>query len=152
MVVVDDKANPDPRARERRSIYLVFRRAYNLSLLTVFDQPLVALNCSRRDAAAVPLQSLTMMNDAFVAEQAGHFAERVAHSAGNSREQVIRTAFRLALAREATHAELAVCAELLDRQMAAFGQTKLSPSDRDHKALTQLCHTLFNTSEFLYAE
>src|SRR5262249_3925007 len=33
MVVVDDKAVPDPKERERRSVYLLFRRAYNLSLL-----------------------------------------------------------------------------------------------------------------------
>jgi hypothetical protein len=152
MVVIDDKGQTDPTARDRRSIYLVVRRAYNLSLLAVFDQPLIAVNCSRRDVAAVPLQSLTMMNDAFVAEQARHFADRVTQSAGNSREKIIDTVFRMALARQPAPAERAICAELLDRQAAAFRQTKLSPREADHQALVQLCHTLLNTSEFLYAE
>ncbi len=61
----------------KRSIYLTTRRAYNAALLTVFDQPLVATNCVRRSTSAVPLQSLFMLNDAFVAEQAEHFARRV---------------------------------------------------------------------------
>jgi hypothetical protein len=152
MVVVDDKAVPDAKDRERRSVYLLFRRAYNVSMLAVFDQPLVAVNCSRRDAAAVPLQSLTMMNDAFVSQQAAHFADRVARTAGTSREKAIGVAFRLALSRLPSGAERAVCAELLDRQAAAFRQTKLPPAEADHKALVQLCHTLLNTSEFLYAE
>src|SRR5205085_8136803 len=107
---------------------------------TVFDQPLVAVNCSRRDAAAVPLQSLTMMNDAFVTQQADHFASRVAKSGGGSREKVIDIAFRMALARQPTAAELAVCADLLERQAAAFRHSKLSTSEAEQKALVQLCH------------
>jgi hypothetical protein len=152
MVVIDDKAHPEPEVRSRRSVYLLARRAYNLSLLAVFDQPLVAVNCPRRDAAAVPLQALTMRNDVFVAEQAKHFAARVARSAGDSREQVVRTAFRLALARPPTPAEMTIGTQLLERQAALFRQAKVPSDEAGRRAIEQLCHTLLNTSEFLYAE
>jgi Protein of unknown function (DUF1553)/Protein of unknown function (DUF1549) len=152
MVVIDDKALQSPTARYRRSVYLLFRRAYNLSLLSVFDQPLVAVTCPQRDASAVPLQSLTMLNDAFIAEQAEAFAERVSRTAGASGEKPTRSAFRLALGRQPAEAEIKICAQLLERQTAAYQAAKLPREQAERKALVQLCHTLLNTSEFLYAE
>jgi hypothetical protein len=152
MVVIDDKALANPSAKNRRSVFLLFRRAYNHSLLSVFDQPLISVNCARRDTSAVPLQALTMLNDAFVTEQAGHFAKRVTALAGASREKAIRRAFRLALARPPSAAEADICAQLVRRQAQIFRASSLPPMEAEHKALVQLCHTLLNTSEFLYVE
>jgi hypothetical protein len=150
-VIVDDKGLPNPTARGRRSVYLLFRRAYNLSLLTVFDQPTVAVSCPVRDASAVPLQSLTMLNDAFVAEQARSFADRVME-AGSSGETAIRAAFRRALARQPSSAEVAICARLLERQTALFRAMNRPAAEAERLALVQLCQTLLNTSEFLSVE
>ena len=152
MVVLDKQRLPTEGAANRRSIYLLFRRAYNLSFLSVFDQPLVAVNCTRRDTSAVPLQALALLNDPFVAEQAIHFADRVKRLAGAPREDAIRTAFRLALSRSPSAAEVDICSRLLERQAGAFRAAKSSPAESEHKALVQLCHTLLNTSEFLYVE
>jgi hypothetical protein len=151
-VVIDEKALVRPAERCRRSVYLLSRRAYNLSILTVFDQPLVSINCPSRDASAVPLQSLTLLNSTFAEEQARHMAARVAKSAGTSGERAIRVAFRLALARLPTANEEQICSRLLDRQATAFRTVKSSAGDADYLALVQLCHTLLNTSEFLYIE
>ena len=151
MVVVDG-AQTGVTAKNRRSVYLLFRRAYNLSLLSVFDLPVVAVNCSRRDTSAVPLQSLTMMNDAAVAEQAGFLAERVTRLAGGTGASTVATVFRLVLARMPTEAESVICTQLLDRQARTFREAKCAPQEAEHKALVQLCHTLLNTSEFLYLE
>jgi hypothetical protein len=136
----------------RRSVYLLCRRSYNLSLLTLFDQPLVALNCPCRDVSAVPLQSLAMMNDAFVAAQARHFAARVAQLAGARGEPAVRTAFRLALARGPNAAETGICHRLLERQAAAYRESGRQPHEAERLALVELCHALVNTSEFLYVE
>jgi hypothetical protein len=152
LVVIDNKAHPGPGIRDKRSVYLLTRRAYNLSLLAQFDQPLVAVNCPGRDTSAVPLQSLTMLNDPFVAEQAKPFAERLARSGATSEKAVIDSAFRLALARLPSAAEVAVCSRLLARQAELFRQAGRSPREAGQLALVQLCHTLFNTSEFLYVE
>src|SRR5262245_15537443 len=168
MVVIDDKAKA--AERNRRSIYLVSRRAYNLSMLSVFDQPLVAVNCPRRDASAIPLQSLTMMNDAFVAQQAAHLAKRVMQSAAGAKDKHVQLAFRYVLVRMPSAGEEKVCARLLEQQRALFAATVgqdsdparsgrigilphgLSAADAEERALAQLCHVLFNTSEFLYVE
>jgi hypothetical protein len=152
MVVINAKELPTPEARNRRSIYLVSRRAYNLSLLSVFDRPLVAVNCARRDASALPLQSLTMMNDAFVTEQAGHLARRVLRAAAGAKDRHVRLAFRHVLARTPSAVEEEVCARLLRDQASLFAAAKMSDADAEERALAQLCHVLFNTSEFLYAE
>jgi hypothetical protein len=142
----------NPGDRYKRSIYLTTRRAYNPSLLTVFDQPLVATNCLARSASAVPLQSLFLLNDAFLTEQAGHFAQRVERAAPASIDDRITLAFRLALTRLPVESERNVCRDLLRRQADLFVARGLSPGDASHQALTQLCLTLFNTSEFLYVE
>ncbi len=146
----DDPAHPTQAFR--RSIYLTARRAYNVSLLTVFDQPLVATNCVKRKTSALALQSLFMINDAFLAEQADHFATRVERLTQASGGDPVEPAFRLALARKPNPAELATCRTLLQNQAARFRSRGDSPADSAHHALAQLCLTLFNTSEFLFAE
>jgi hypothetical protein len=151
LVIVDEKQTSSPSARFRRSVYLLFRRAYNLTLLTTFDQPIIATTCSRRRPSAVVLQSLTMLNDASVFEQVEYFAERVA-VAGDSHTALIESAFQLALARQPNKNEFQWCDELLRRQSQLFIEAGQPPEKATRRAIEQLCHMLFNTSEFLYAE
>jgi hypothetical protein len=151
MVVVAKDRLAHSADAARRSIYLTTRRAYNLSLLTVFDQPLVATNCVRRDQSAVPLQSLVMLNDGFIADQSEKFARRIERAAAQSDER-IDLAFRLALARRPNAAERATCRQLLSEQTEIYRRAGSSADAADHQALVQLCHVVFNSSEFLYAE
>ena len=97
-VVIKEKELPSPTSQWRRSLYILGRRNYHLSMLGVFDQPVMTTNCTRRNSSAVVLQSLAMLNDDFVIEQAGFFADRVA--AAVSASDCVATAFRMALARE----------------------------------------------------
>ena len=151
-VVVAEAKLARPTDKFRRSVYLLFRRAYNVSLLTVFDQPLVTTTCPIRDTSAVVLQSLTMMNDAFLAEQAEAFAKRVANVSQASGGDEIETAFRLATIRTPNEAEMGICRQLRERQMKTFLDQGASAADARHKSLVQLCLTLFNTNEFLYVQ
>jgi mono/diheme cytochrome c family protein len=152
MVVVSAKGLPSPAARHRRSVYLVARRKFPLTLLSVFDQPIIATNCLRRFPSAVPLQSLTMLNDPFILEQAGHFAGRVISAAGGCREKQVEIALRMALARPPSSAEQALFEEHLKKQTALFLASNLPADEAERKALASLCHALLNTSEFLYTE
>jgi len=136
----------------KRSIYLTTRRAYNPSLLTVFDQPLVATNCVRRATSAVPLQSLFLLNDSFAADQAEHFARRVEQAGPDPPDARIDLAFQLALVRRPTESERITCRELLLRQAQLSHAAGASRNEASRYALVQLCLTLYNTSEFLYAE
>ncbi|MCL6502170.1 MAG: PSD1 and planctomycete cytochrome C domain-containing protein [Pirellulales bacterium] len=150
VVVARDKL-ADPRDEFRRSIYLLTRRAYNLSLLTVFDQPQIATNCVARTASAVPLQSLTMLNDAFVCSRSEGVAERVEACAAEPAGQ-IAAAFRFILCRLPNADEQGWCARFLEEQAALYQASGAAPQAARHEALVQLCHALFNSSEFLYIE
>jgi hypothetical protein len=96
-----------------------------------------------------------MLNDAFVRDQAEQLASRVTERGGTTTQERVDSAFRLALARGPTAAELAWCSELLARQARQDSQ---SGAERDgvqqseHAALVSLCHVLLNTNEFLYVE
>jgi cytochrome c553 len=154
MIVVDEKHLPAPTARWRRSLYILARRNYPLSLLGVFDEPVMTGNCTRRVNSAVPLQALTMMNNAFVWDQAERLAQRVARSADPEPARRIELAFRLALARRPTRAETAWSAALLDRQAERLSRAnpQLPPEQAARHALAHLGLMLFNTNEFLYLE
>ena len=80
------------------------------------------------------------------------FAHRVAEIAGTRGATPIRAAFRIALGRPPSATELNACSQLLERQAAAYKAAKRPSQEAEQKALAQLCHTLLNTSEFLYAE
>jgi hypothetical protein len=125
-----------PPGSTRRSLYLLGRRNYHPTLLSVFDQPVLTTNCACRSPSAVVLQSLTMLNDDFVREQAGHLARRVHRHAGDTPERQVAAAFRIALGRKPTEREAGLCRETL-KQPGGEG-------------LIRLCHILLNTSEFLY--
>lgn len=149
MVVVAEKSQTSPTAKSRRSIYILARRHYHLSMLGVFDQPAMSTNCPVRNQSAVVLQSLALLNDDFVCEQAGHFARRVAAVESKPEDQ-IALAFRLALGRAPTEAESVWSRELMAAQEVELRGDK-SPGEATHAALEQLCHMLLGTNEFLYA-
>jgi hypothetical protein len=147
MIVIAEKQLPTPTAKWRRSVYLLARRAFQLSEFIAFDQPVVATTCPERNRSAVPLQALTMLNGAFLWEQ----SERLAGClpAGSCAEQ-ISALFQRVLAREPSADESRESAQFLARQ-SEFYRTQGSQADvAAHKALVHLCHTILNTSEFLY--
>jgi hypothetical protein len=150
MVVVPTKNLPTPTTQWRRSLYLFARRNYNLTLLSVFDQPVMATNCTRRTPSAVPLQSLTLLNDAIMLEQAEYFAARVA-AAADAPEKRIELAFRLAFARKPTPKDTASSTALLQKLAKHYvEEEKLPAAEAERKALAKLCHMLLCANEFLY--
>ncbi|HKB36680.1 MAG TPA: DUF1553 domain-containing protein, partial [Gemmataceae bacterium] len=136
----------------RRSLYVLASRNYHPTLLGVFDQPVIATNCTARSPSAVVTQSLAMLNDAFVLEQADHLADRIAREAGPSTKERVERAYLLALSRKPNRAESEQCVLFLNRQATRFRAEKLSGEQAHRQALAQLCQTLLNTSEFLYLE
>ena len=136
----------------RRSVYLVNRRNYSVTTLKVFDQPVMATNCTQREESAVVLQSLTLLNDSFIQQQAAAFADRVYRMAGQSESRRILVAFRLALGRHPDAREMIVSRDLLREQANLYHEANTNedgPPAAD-LALTELCHMLLSTNEFLY--
>lgn len=153
VVVIKQEGLPTPTYQWRRSVYVLARRNYHLTMLDVFDQPVVARNCTVRRPSAVVSQSLTLLHDDFVIECANDFARRVIASAGSRDPSVlIRAAFRIALGREPDTEEVGWCSELIDRQIEHSRSAEGPSDDAQVAALAQLCKMLFNTSEFLYVQ
>jgi hypothetical protein len=149
MIVIQEKGLPTSTSHHRRSLYLFARRNYNLTLLSVFDQPVMATNCVRRIHSAVPLQSLTLLNDATMLELADKFAERVASCPGSIERQV-DMAFRLAFGRPPTVNEVTRSRAFLTKIRDDFAREKVPPTQAERKALSRLCHSLMCANEFLY--
>ena len=148
-----DRDDATPNARGRRSLYVLARRNYPLNFLEVFDYPLMQTNCNRRINSATPLQSLTLMNDRFVVEHAGHLKDRVnAVSENASIEERIEAAYHFALSRKPTSKEMAISQGHLERQRELHRKANFSLEKASAKAFTSLCQMLFASNEFLYVE
>ena len=142
--LVTVSAKEPPANKNRRSLYLFQRRNFNDTLLSVFDEPVMATNCVRRNQSAVVLQSLALLNDQTVLEQASAFAARVTESAGPNPAAQVEKAFQLALSRPPSPTEKEASLQSLTRFTGSYGDKQ--------KALAALCHTLFNMNEFLYVQ
>ena len=131
----------------RRTVYLLGRRNYHLPILNVFDQPNLTTNCTRRASSAVVLQSLALLNEPFVHDQAKALAERIAAVKPGAE---IDRAFTIVLGRSPTVREITACAEHVGTQNSNYLKEKAPPDVARRKALTHLWHMLVNTSEFLH--
>ena len=67
----------DP-GQPRRSIYAKWRRTQPVAMLQAFDAPVMGVNCDIRPASTVATQSLMMMNNEFLLDQADKIAKRIA--------------------------------------------------------------------------
>jgi hypothetical protein len=150
------------REQDRRSIYLVVKRALKVPLLECFDAANGTVPTGQRSRTTVAPQALTLLNDPWIQIQAAAFADRVTREAGTDRDRQIQRAFALALQRPPTAAEARAARNLLRDQAAAV---RLDPKN-DHPsglrtvpqpgapqaALVSLCRGLLNVNEVLCSE
>jgi hypothetical protein len=120
-------------------------------MMTAFDTPTPFTTVGRRNVSNVPGQMLFLMNDPFVHQQAGLWAQKVLATAvagGDTavqRAERIRGMFRAAYSREPQAEELARCQDLL-----AETATVLGPEAPPVEVWTELCHALWSVKEFLF--
>jgi hypothetical protein len=94
-------------------------------------------------------QSLTLLNDDFVVEQAAAMAARVAR-ASDTADGRIQRAFQIALARAASEDEVQWASSLLNKQLERYQPSAMTPEASSQQAMAHLCQMLLNTNEFLY--
>ena len=128
----------------RRSVYLLTRRGYHHTLLDVFDQPGIETTCSQRQVNAVALQSLAMLNDQFVFDQAANLASLLSREVPDPAKRIQQAYLRI-LCRPPLPAELTAC-------LASLNDLQHQDGLEATAAFAEICHTLLNTSEFLYRE
>jgi len=133
----------------RRSLYTTIRRNFLPGLLVTFDLPVPFQAMGRRNVTNVPAQSLTMMNDPFVVEQARLWAQKtLADSSLTTEERVFRM-YLAAFARPPAPEELAAALEFLAAQATAHGGD-FARDPRQEAAWADLAHTLYNAKEFIF--
>jgi len=142
-----------PDEQDRRSVYLVVKRALRVPLLECFDGANPTAPTGLRPRTTVAPQALMLLNDPWMAAQADAFARRVAREAGPDPDRRIDRAFALALQRAPDAAERRAARRLLRDQAADAAPSVLRPAvDSRHRALASLCRGLLNLNEFLVSE
>lgn len=136
----------------RRSVYIYVKRQLSFPFLEIFDQPNSAQTCDRRDENVVPTQALVLMNDEFMAEQAGHFADRILGAAGDDATKQVAHAVQLALGRQATSDEVKETVAYLQGRSKAYRNAKNDEAAATRLALIDFCHVLLNSNEFAYVD
>jgi hypothetical protein len=137
----------------RRSVYIYVKRQLRFPMMEMFGSPSTSHSCARREHSLVPTQSLVLMNDEFVAEQAEHFARRVVSQAGADREAQVAWAMRIALGRgPPDESRITQAVVFLESQRQRMIDEGSSPDAATDKALADFCRVLINLSEFVYVD
>ncbi len=133
----------------RRSIYLEVRRNFLEPMMTTFDRPIPFSTFGKRDVTNVPSQSLIIMNDPFVAEQAELMAQKLLSQNGLSFEEKVSWIYIRSFAREPTSDELLKAQEFMAmlRKMETRNENKI---DQELILWKQYCHSIINLKEFIY--
>ncbi len=134
----------------RRSVYIYVKRSVLLPLIEVFDCPVTTVSQPVRAASTVSPQALALMNNEFVLQQAGFFAERVNREAGAELGAQIARAFQIALNRLPTQKERQWSEAFIKSQTE--GYTKRGDEKPQEVAMRDFCHALINLNEFLYVD
>ena len=106
-----DSAEPD---QQRRTIYRMNVNSGGNPLLDALDCPVPSVKTPQRSITTTPLQSLSLMNNAFVQRQAKALAERLSTESPDTSSRV-QQAFLLAFGRPAQPEELASAISLVEQ-------------------------------------
>jgi hypothetical protein len=139
----------------RRSVYVFVKRTLLVPELEVMDFPSTEESCEQRVVSTVAPQALTFLNGEFIHEQAQALARRLAAEAGNDGAARVVWAYRLALGRLPTDAELAAVLGFVARQQAQIAADAKGEIDAETirlRALAAFCLVLLNTNEFAYVQ
>lgn len=107
--------------------------------MLAFDVPAPVSTTGKRTVSNVPAQALIMLNNEFINQQARRWAEQLLqHNSSQQPEAVVSRAWFELLGRPGSDEELALLTEFL-------GDGEVSP-----ESLTEVCHALLNSKEFLF--
>ncbi len=136
----------------RRTLYVFQQRDRLPEVQRLFDGATANECCSRRHVSTVSLQSLYLLNNPRVTEQAAEFATRIEREAGNRFDRQIDLAYRLTLARSPTPSERdAARAFLSVEDSLPRTDAKNAETEGTHwTPLRQFCQVLMNLNEFVY--
>ncbi len=133
----------------RRSIYTKVTIMEPPRFLATFNQPSPKIPAGRRDVTTTPAQSLTLLNDPFVMDQAAYWARQLIVRPDRYVESRLQHMFLKAFGREAASEELSRWADAVGDFAVA---EQLAEGDwlSSEELWQTMAHAMFNTKEFLY--
>ena len=141
----------------RRSIYLLQRRSTPVTMLEVFDAPLLFPNCLKRPHSTVSSQALQLENSDLVRSSSRYMAGRVIDAAGGDLQKQIERVYWATLTRppsrkEAKAAQAALHELTGEWQRHLESEVPAEPIAEKARwlGLASLCHVYLNSAEFLY--
>lgn len=142
----------------RRAIYLLQRRSTPVTLLEVFDLPLMSPNCTERAHSTVPSQALELRNSPLILEHARYLAARLLDEFPDNRSR-IEAAYIRTLSRKPNGDEMDRALAMLERltsQWRAHLQEQRTTAPyamtAAWRALGDVAHALLNSAEFSYVD
>ncbi|MEX2213069.1 MAG: DUF1553 domain-containing protein, partial [Phycisphaeraceae bacterium] len=136
-------------AMKRRSIYFFIKRSQLIPILTLFDMPEPLTSQGSRPTTTIAPQALLFMNNPQVRQYATGFAKRITGK-DTTPEQAVTKAYKIALCREPSKAEIADNVAFIKEQQASYEAAK--KGNAADLALTDFCQVMFCLNEFVYVE
>ena len=133
----------------RRSLYIAIRRNFLSPMMLSFDMPIPFSAFGARNSSNVPAQSLTMLNDSFIAEQARHWAEHLVNQQHLELKDRIVHIYLKAFARLPDSNELLEAESFLNTEAEESGLQPEEVMD-SVEIWAAYCHVIFNQKEFIY--
>jgi hypothetical protein len=104
----------------RKSMYTFWKRSLPPPSMIIFDAATREQCSVERQSTSTPMQALVMLNDPQFVEASRLFAQRMLLEGGDTPEERIRFAFRLATSRMPGEKELTLLSDLLKDQQRVF--------------------------------
>ncbi len=132
----------------RRSIYQAIWRNFLPPMMLTFDMPIPFSTFGARSVTNVPAQSLTMLNDPLILDQAAIWSTEINDGAPTFEKKLDQVYLR-AFSRKPTTTELEDARLFFDEQGDNYG---ITAADRltDDKLWRDYCHAIFNMKEFIF--
>ena len=129
----------------RRSVYTAVRRNFLPTMMTAFDFPTPFSTVGRRNATNVPAQTLVLMNDPFVREQAKVWAERLQREVPAANDAArIEWLFETSTTRPPKPDETRFSIESLTELRALYA------GKPESVVWSEFCHALLSANDFIY--
>lgn len=154
----------------RRSIYQAVRRNFLPPMMLTFDFPVPFSTFGDRNVSNVPAQSLNLMNDPFVREQAEQWAAKLLDSTAESEKRFDRI-YLAAFARLPSDEERQKARDFINEQKRLYASEANSPQaaeindtkdespentpeplDPEKMIWADFCQVIYNSKEFIFLD
>lgn len=133
----------------RRSIYVEVRRNFLDPMMMTFDRPIPFTAFGKRTVTNVPSQSLMLLNDPFVLEQADVMAQNLLLQKDKTFESCVQWIYQRCLSRKASSYEIEEADDFM-QQLKKNYNAKGIKNQVTLMIWKDYIHSVFNFKEFIY--